>query len=87
MKKILVTKASYLQSYKIKIESSDNSFKIIDFEPFLIENSHPQWDKYKNITNFKKFKIENGNIVWGRNWDLVFPLYSLYTGNIFEHCC
>jgi len=60
MSKILITKATYLQSYKIKIEFSDNSFKIIDFEPFLRENSHPQWEKYKNITNFKKFKIENG---------------------------
>jgi hypothetical protein len=87
MSKILITKATYLQSYKIKIEFSDNTFKVIDFEPFLKENPHPQWEKYNNIAYFKKFKISNGNLVWGRNWDLVFPLYSLYIGNILEHCC
>ena len=87
MSKIKITTATYLQAFKIKIEFSDNTFKIIDFEPFLKENPHPQWEKYNNITYFKKFKIENGNLVWGRNWDLVFPVYNLYIGNIFEHCC
>jgi hypothetical protein len=86
MKTILVTGATYIQAYKVKIEFSDNTFRVIDFEPFLKENPHPQWDKYKNIDNFKKFKIENGNLVWGRNWDLIFPVSGLYTGNLLEHC-
>jgi hypothetical protein len=86
MKTIIVTGATYIQAYKIKIEFSDNTFRIIDFGPFLKENPHPQWDKYNNIDNFKKFKIENGNLVWGRNWDLIFPVSGLYTGNLLEHC-
>jgi hypothetical protein len=86
MKTILVTGASYIQAYKVKIEFSDNTFRVIDFEPFLKENRHPQWDKYNNIDNFKKFKIENGNLVWGRNWDLIFPVSGLYTGNLLEDC-
>jgi hypothetical protein len=86
MKTILVTGASYIQAYKVKIEFSDNTFRVIDFEPFLKENRHPQWDKYNNIDNFKKFKIENGNLVWGRNWDLIFPVSGLYTGNLLENC-
>jgi hypothetical protein len=86
MKTILVTGATYIQAYKVKIEFSDNTFRVIDFEPFLKENRHPQWDKYNNVDNFKKFKIENGNLVWGRNWDLVFPVSGLYTGNLLENC-
>lgn len=86
MKTILVTGATYIQAYKVKIEFSDNTSRVIDFEPFLKENPHPQWDKYKNIDNFKKFKIENGNLVWGRNWDLIFPVSGLYTGNLLERC-
>jgi len=31
---------------------------------------------------FKKFKLEMGNIVWGKNWDMVFPVYNLYKGKI-----
>jgi hypothetical protein len=86
MKTILVTGATYIQAYKVKIEFSDNTFRVIDFEPFLKENPHPQWNKYNNVDNFKKFKIENGNLVWGRNWDLIFPVSGLYTGNLLEHC-
>ena len=86
MKTILVTGATYIHAYKVKIEFSDNTFRVIDFEPFLKENPHPQWDKYNNIDNFKKFKIENGNLVWGRNWDLIFQVSGLYTGNLLENC-
>ena len=64
MKTIIVTGATYIKAYKVKIEFSDNTFRIIDFGPFLKENPHPQWDKYNNIDHFKKFKIENGNLVW-----------------------
>lgn len=86
MNAISVTHATYLLDYQIKIEFSDNSSRVIDFEPFLTENTHPQWNKYNNINYFKKFKIENGNLVWGRNWDLIFPVYGLFTGNLFETC-
>ena len=87
MKPIIVNRAIYLGAFKVQVDFSDNTSRVIDFEPFLKENSHPQWAKYNSINNFKKFKIENGNLVWGRNWDLIFPVYSLYTGNLLEHCC
>ena len=82
-----VTGATYLQSYMLRIEFSDNTFRIIDFEPFFKNHHNPQWDRYNKIGNFRKFKIENGNLVWGRNWDLIFPVSGLYTGNILEPCC
>ena len=82
----LVTGATYLEAYKVKVGFSDNTSRVIDFEIFLKENPHPQWDKYNLKNHFKKFKIENGNLVWGRNWDLIFPIYNLYTGNILNHC-
>ena len=28
------------------------------------------------------FKIENGNIVWGEDWDLIFPIEQLHQGRI-----
>ncbi len=87
MNTITVTGAVYLEAFKVRIEFSDHTCKVIDFEPFLKENHHPQWAKYNNINNFKKFKIENGNLVWGRNWDLIFPVYGLYTDNILMPCC
>ena len=47
---------------------------------FLETHSHPQFNKYKKINNFKKFKIENGNVVWGKDWDMIFPVFDLYNG-------
>ena len=29
-----------------------------------------------------RFTIDNGNIVWGKNWDLIFPVEHLYSGRI-----
>jgi hypothetical protein len=87
MNSIFVTGATYIPVYKIKIEFSDNTSRVVDFEPFLKENPHPQWEKYNNPVHFKKFKIQNGNLVWGRNWDLIFPVYSLYTNNILDYSC
>jgi hypothetical protein len=87
MNAVSVTRAIYLHAFKVRIEFSDNTWRVIDFEPFLKENHHPQWDRYNKINNFKKFKIENGNLVWGRNWDLIFPVYGLYTGEILKQHC
>ena len=86
MNVIEVISATYIKEYKVKIEFSDNTFRTIDFAIFFKNNPHPQWNKYTNINHFKKFKIEKGNLVWGRNWDLIFPIHGLYTGNILEHC-
>ena len=38
------------------------------------------YKSYLNENKFKKFKIEFGNIVWGKNWDLIFPIDKLYAG-------
>jgi hypothetical protein len=80
METINILRAKYINDYKIEIFFNDKSNKVIDFYLFLSKNSHPQYDKYKELKNFRKFKIENGNIVWGKNWDLVFPVFDLYNG-------
>ena len=82
MKTISVLKAEYLEGYKVKIFFNDKTHRTIDFVKFFSMHSHPQYDKYRNTSLFKKFKLEMGNIVWGKNWDMVFPVYNLYKGKI-----
>lgn len=77
-----VIEAEYLADYKILISFSDLTQQIVDFGPFLTGHPHPQYDKYKNPNHFKKFKIERGNIVWGKDWDLIFPVDQLHSGKI-----
>ncbi len=77
-----VVKAKYLADYKIVISFSDLTQQVVDFGPFLTDHSHPQYDKYKIPSLFKTFKIERGNIVWGKEWDLIFPIDQLHSGKI-----
>ena len=49
---------------------------------FLKKSMHPIIRSYLKEEKFKKFYIDSGNIVWGKNWDLVFPIEQLYKGKI-----
>jgi len=82
MKTIQVEKARYIDGYIVEIGFNDKTSKTIDFGNFLVKHPHPQHEKYKDIQLFKQFKIEAGNIVWGENWDLIFPIIQLYKGKI-----
>lgn len=55
---------------------------MVDIGDFIRRNPHSQYNKYLDPKKFKKFTIENGNIVWGKNWDLIFPIEQLYSGGI-----
>ena len=79
---ISVTDATYVSDYKVMVRFSDNTQQTVDFKDFLEANPHPQYNKYRNLLNFQKFKIEDGNLVWGRNWDLIFPVEQLHAGKI-----
>ena len=82
MKTISVKDAKYIDRLKVELVFNDNKKNVIDFSSFFETHSHPQYNKYKKPLNFKKFKIENGNVVWGKNWDMIFPVYNLYKGRI-----
>jgi len=82
MKAISVSSAAYIDGYRLEVVFNDNKKSVVDFGNFLSTHSHPQYNKYKKAENFKKFKIENGNIVWGKDWDMIFPVYDLYQGKI-----
>jgi hypothetical protein len=70
------------ENLTVRLCFSDNTEKIIDIGNFIATHPHPQYNKYKEWRNFKKATIENGNVVWGKNWDLMFPIEQLYNGVI-----
>jgi hypothetical protein len=72
--------ATYTGGYKVDLQFADHTVAHIDFGKFLFNHPHPQYDKYRRLSNFKKFKIDRNNLVWGRNWDLIFDLEKLYQG-------
>lgn len=75
-----IVDAVYAGDLSLKITFNDGFVRTVDFRGFLSAHPHPQHDKYNDPDLFKTFLIENGNIVWGKDWDMVFPVESLYSG-------
>ena len=79
---IYVVHAEYAGDIQLNISFNDGTSRVVDFRPFLQAHPHPQYNRLINPKYFKRFSIENGNVVWGKNWDMVFPIEQLYHGTI-----
>ncbi|MBI3501971.1 MAG: DUF2442 domain-containing protein [Bacteroidetes bacterium] len=77
-----IIKAEYISGYKVKLFFDDNKQQVVDFGEFILSSPYAAFNQYKDLKKFKRFKLENGNIVWGKNWDLIFPLEQLRAGKI-----
>jgi hypothetical protein len=73
-----IISAAYLRDYKILILFSNDRMKIIDFGPAIQKYAKGDFKIYANKAQFKKFKVENNNIAWGENWDLIFPVDDVF---------
>lgn len=82
MKAINIISANYKGNFLLELMFNDNKKTVVDFNSFFENHSHPQYNKYKKEENFLKYKIENGNIVWGKDWDMIFPVWDLYQGKV-----
>lgn len=82
MKTINIISANYKGNFLLELMFDDNKKTVVDFNSFFETHSHPQYNKYKKEENFLKYKIENGNIVWGKDWDMIFPVWNLYQGKV-----
>ncbi|WP_347273483.1 DUF2442 domain-containing protein [Candidatus Kuenenia sp.] len=78
---ITIISAEYLGEYKIKLSFNDNTIQVVDFFPFLNSSLNPLIRKYLDKQEFKKFKIDNGDLEWN-DYDLCFPIADLYENNI-----
>ncbi len=79
---IWVENAVYEGDYKVRMSFNDSTERVVDFGPYLFEKPHPQYNKYRDTELFKTFSVEMGNVVWGENWDLIFPVEQLHQGRI-----
>ncbi len=77
-----VVSAKYVAPLSVEIIFSDGATRIVNVGEYIKKNPHVQYNSYLDEKKFKKFKVEMGNVVWGKNWDLVFPVQDLYSGAI-----
>ena len=78
---INVEKAEYFSGHKLKLTFNDGAEQLIDFGPFLSNSLNPCINKYLDLTEFKKYELENGDLEWN-DYDLCFPTADLYENNI-----
>ena len=78
-----IVKSEYIDNYMIRLLFSDGTVNEVDFGNYLFKYPHPQYDKYRNLSKFKSFKVNNhGDIYWGKYGDLMFPVENLYFNNL-----
>ena len=76
---LTVVKAQHVIGYKVLIQFSNGKQRIIDFEPLFKKFVKGAYSKWSSAVNFKKFVVERGNISWGKNEDIIFPVSFLYS--------
>lgn len=82
MARIMITEAHSVGNLTIEMKFNDNTIQCVNIGEFIQAHPHPQYDKYLDEHEFQKFTIDDGNIVWGEDWDLIFPVEQLYAGKI-----
>ncbi len=82
MERLFITKAENMGNLTVCLTFSDNTVQTVDIGEFIRRHPHPQYNKYLDPRKFSRFAIENGKIVWGKNWDLIFPIEQLHKGAI-----
>ena len=76
-----VATAKHLGGHRLEVVFSDGIRREIDVAPFLERFPHPCHNKYKKVSEFKKFKIIDGNVNWD-DYNMIFTPESLYSGKI-----
>jgi hypothetical protein len=78
---VSINKADYVGEYKIKLWFSDGVERLIDFSDFLKNAKNPMTRKYLDLSLFKKYSIDFGDIIWN-DYDMCFPIWDLHEGKI-----
>ncbi len=82
MTKLRIIEARAIGNLTVELLFSDNKRQLVNIGEFIRLHPHPQYNKYLDEDEFAKFTIDDGNIVWGEDWDMVFPIEQLYSGEI-----
>lgn len=82
MARLIITEARPMGNLTVEIRFNDNTIQRVNIGEFIHRHPHPQYDKYLEEQEFEKFTIDDGNIVWGEDWDLIFPIEQLHSGAI-----
>lgn len=64
-----VTKAEYIDGFRIKVMFNDGNEKVVDLKEYIYSKKHPYFQPLKEIEEFKKFKVHR-TIIWESGADI-----------------
>jgi len=79
-KGLYITDAADAGNLSVRLSFSDKTSQVVNIGEYIRRHPHPQYNKYLDPRKFRTFKLENGNVVWGKSWDLMFPIEQLHSG-------
>lgn len=71
---ITILAARYISDFSIAVSFSSGRTQLVNFLPLFEKYVKGDNLKYFAPERFKKFIVKNGNIYWGRNEDVIFPV-------------
>ncbi len=78
---LTVAKAEFLGDYRINFLFSGSTQRLINFTT-AFSRLQGYYAQYRQPDLFQTFTIDNGNLVWGEDWDVIYPSEDLYEGKI-----
>ncbi|HEU5052613.1 MAG TPA: DUF2442 domain-containing protein [Hanamia sp.] len=82
-KALKICDASLLEPFVLKVFFNNNENRIIDFRPFF-NTLKGDFKKYNTPSAFKKFKIENCELWWGKNADVQIHPIDVYYNSLLN---
>ncbi len=75
---ITISNAYYLGNMTLLLTFSNGVQKRLDFTTIFQHHLKGYYEQFSNPSKFKRFVLANGNISWGKNEDVIFPVSFLY---------
>ena len=76
-----IVAADQVSDYELRLTFSDDTERVVDFEPFLRNSRNPMIREYLDPSKFANFRVEYGDLVWD-DYGLCFPTADLYEDKI-----
>ena len=80
MRTLYISRAEAVGNLSVNLFFNDNTSRIVNIGDYIRRHPHPQYNKYLDEKLFNTFQLEDGNIVWGEDWDLIFTIEQLHQG-------
>jgi hypothetical protein len=66
----MIERAEYIKGYQLRLFFDNNIIKDIDLFDFLNASKLPEVRKCLKFDYFQQFKVENGNLCWGDEFEI-----------------